>query len=155
MYLRFARWLPFVFVVLWSTGFIGARLGLPHIQPLTFLTIRYIAVLACMVLIALLSRAPWPGKARDWLHIGIAGLLVHALYLGGVFVAISLGLPAGVASLIVGVQPLLTAVGAGALLGSQVSRRQWIGLLLGFGGVAWWCRARWGATSVRWPCFPP
>ncbi len=131
-----ARLLPFLFVVLWSTGFIGARLGLPHIAPLTFLSIRYLAVLACMLPIALLSRAPWPQTARQWLHIGVSGLLVHGLYLGGVFVAISLGLPAGVASLVVGVQPLLTAVGAGFLLGASVSVRQWLGLLLGLVGVA-------------------
>jgi len=130
------RFLPFVFVVLWSTGFIGARLGLPHIEPLTFLLIRYCAVLVCMTLIAWISRAPWPQSARQWLHIGVAGLLVHGLYLGGVFVAISLGLPPGVASLVVGVQPLLTAIGAGFLLGAQVSRQQWLGLLLGLLGVA-------------------
>ena len=131
-----ARLLPFAFVVLWSTGFIGARLGLPHIQPLTFLLIRYLAVLVCMTLIAWLSRAPWPSSARQWLHIGVAGLLVHGIYLGGVFVAISLGLPAGVASLVVGMQPLLTAVGAGLFLGATVSTRQWGGLLLGLLGVA-------------------
>ena len=133
---RILRLLPFLFVVLWSTGFIGARLGLPHIQPLTFLLFRYIAVLCCMLPIALISRAPWPHSARQWLHIGVAGLLVHGLYLGGVFIAISLGLPAGVASLVVGVQPLLTAIGAGFVLGATVSRRQWTGLLLGLVGVA-------------------
>jgi drug/metabolite transporter (DMT)-like permease len=130
------RLLPFLFVVLWSTGFIGARLGLPHIQPLTFLLIRYIAVLCCMLPIAFISRAPWPQSATQWLHIGVAGLLVHGLYLGGVFIAISLGLPAGVASLVVSVQPLLTAIGAGFLLGATVSVRQWFGLLLGLVGVA-------------------
>ena len=132
----FMRFLPFVFVLLWSTGFIGARLGLPHIQPLTFLALRYVAVLVCMVPIALFSRAPWPRSGRQWLHIGVAGLLVHGLYLGGVFVAIGLGLPAGLASLVVGVQPLLTAIGAGYVLGATVSRRQWMGLLLGLLGVA-------------------
>jgi len=125
-----------VFVVLWSTGFIGARLGLPHIQPLTFLLIRYLAVLACMLVIALVSRAPWPATARQWLHIGVAGLLVHGIYLGGVFMAIGLGLPAGVASLVVGVQPLLTALGAGYFLGARVLPRQWLGLALGLVGVA-------------------
>ncbi|MCX8522087.1 MAG: EamA family transporter, partial [Rhodoferax sp.] len=130
------RFLPFVFVLLWSTGFIGARLGLPHIQPLTFLALRYVAVLVCMVPIALISRTPWPRGAAQWLHIGVAGLLLHGLYLGGVFVAISLGLPVGLASLVVGVQPLLTAIGAGYLLGATVSRRQWMGLLLGLLGVA-------------------
>ena len=131
-----AHLLPFAFVVLWSTGFIGARLGLPHIEPLTFLLIRYVAVLCCMLPIALLCRAPWPQTARHWLHIGVSGLLVHGLYLGGVFVAISLGLPAGVASLVVSVQPLLTAIGAGYLLGAHVAGRQWLGLLLGLAGVA-------------------
>jgi len=133
---RSARFLPFLFVVLWSTGFIGARLGLPHIEPLTFLLIRYSAVLVCMTLIATLSRAPWPQGLRSWFHIGVAGLLVHGIYLGGVFVAISLGLPAGLASLVVGLQPLLTALGAGYFLGASVSRRQWSGLLLGLLGVA-------------------
>jgi drug/metabolite transporter (DMT)-like permease len=132
---RLARLLPFLFVVLWSTGFIGARLGLPHIQPLTFLLIRYLAVLCCMLPIALLSRAPWPATKRQWLHIGVSGLLVHGLYLGGVFIAISLGLPAGVASLVVSVQPLLTAIGAGYFLGASVPARQWLGLLLGLAGV--------------------
>ena len=131
-----AQFLPFVFVVLWSTGFIGARLGLPHIQPLTFLLLRYCVVLACMALIAVISRAPWPKGPRQWLHIGVSGLLVHGMYLGGVFIAISLGLPAGVASLVVGLQPLLTALGAGYFLGASVSGRQWGGLLLGLAGVA-------------------
>ena len=130
-----ARLLPFVFVVLWSTGFIGARLGLPHIQPLTFLSIRYVAVLLCVVPIAFASRAPWPRSGRQWVHIGVSGLLMHGLYLGGVFVAIGLGLPAGLASLVVGVQPLLTAIGAGYFLGAKVLPRQWVGLMLGLVGV--------------------
>ena len=127
--------LPLLFVLLWSTGFIGARLGLPHAPPLTFLFVRYLAVIALMTAIALATRAPWPRGAREWLHIGIGGLLVHAVYLGGVFIAISRGLPAGVTSLVVGLQPLLTAIAAGGLLGETVSGRQWLGLLLGFAGV--------------------
>ncbi|MBK6908272.1 MAG: DMT family transporter [Rhodocyclaceae bacterium] len=130
-----SRLAPFLFVLLWSTGFIGAKLGLPHAAPLTFLLVRYIAVIALMVLIALAMRAPWPREPRQWLHIGVAGFLVHGLYLSGVFIAIGAGLPAGVTSLIVGLQPLLTAVGAGALLGEAVLPRQWLGLALGLGGV--------------------
>lgn len=132
---RFSNAFPLVFVLLWSTGFIGARLGLPHTEPLTFLLIRYIAVLACMALVATLTRAPWPPTASAWFHIGVAGLLLHGVYLGGVFIAISKGLPAGVTSLVVGVQPLLTAVGAGWLLKETVLKRQWLGLLLGLLGV--------------------
>ena len=135
MIARYSRAFPLLFVLLWSTGFIGARLGLPHTEPLTFLLLRYLAVIGFMTLVSLASQAPWPSRAQDWLHIGIAGLLVHGIYLGGVFIAISRGLPPGVASLVVGVQPLLTAVGAGWLLGETVIRRQWIGLLLGFLGV--------------------
>lgn len=132
---RHAAAFPLLFVVLWATGFIGAKLGLPHAEPLTFLLIRYLIVIGLMTLLALAMRAPWPKDPRQWFHIGVAGLLVHALYLGGVFVAISKGLPAGVTSLVVGIQPLLTAVGAGWLLGEKVLPRQWAGLVLGFVGV--------------------
>ena len=130
-----SRSVPFLFVLLWSTGFIGARLGLPHIEPLTFLAIRYVAVIVCMTGIALITRAPWPSSPQAWFHMGISGLLVHGLYLGGVFIAIHEGLPAGVTSLVVSVQPLLTAIGAGYLLGNLVVKRQWAGLALGLLGV--------------------
>jgi drug/metabolite transporter (DMT)-like permease len=129
------RAFPWIFVLLWSTGFIGARLGLPHAEPLTFLLTRYLAVLVAMALVAVFTQAPWPQSAWQWMHIGVAGLLIHGVYLGGVFIAISQGLPAGVASLVVGLQPLITAVGAGWLLGEIVLKRQWVGLLLGLAGV--------------------
>ena len=130
-----SRAAPFLFVLLWSTGFLGAKLGLPHAAPLAFLFVRYLLVITLMASLALILRAPWPRDGRQWLHIGISGLLVHALYLGGVFVAIGAGLPAGVTSLVVGLQPLLTATVAGRLLGENVLPRQWLGLLLGFVGV--------------------
>jgi len=132
---RYSGLFPLAFVLLWSTGFIGARLGLPHAQPLTFLLIRYVLVIGFMIAVALLTRAPWPTTSVQWFHIGVAGLLLHGIYLGGVFIAISKGLPAGVTSLVVGVQPLLTAVGAGVLLGEVVLVRQWTGLGLGLVGV--------------------
>ncbi|MEW6163891.1 MAG: DMT family transporter [Pseudomonadota bacterium] len=131
-----ARLAPFLFVFLWSTGFLGAKFGLPHAAPLAFLFIRYLLVIALMGTLALALRAPWPRDGRQWLHIGVSGLLVHALYLGGVFVAIGQGLPAGVTALVVGLQPLLTATVAGRLLGESVLPRQWFGLGLGFAGVA-------------------
>ena len=80
------RFAPLLFVVLWSTGFIGAKYGLPHAEPLSFLLVRYLLVVSLMTLIALVTRAPWPKDGRQWFHIGVAGLLVHAIYLGGVFV---------------------------------------------------------------------
>jgi len=129
------RFYPFLFVVLWSTGFIGAKYGLPFAEPLSFLSTRYVLVIAVMGLLALATRAPWPATPRQWLHIGVTGILVHAIYLGGVFTAIRHGLPAGITALVVGLQPLLTALGAGALLGERVQPRQWAGLVLGFGGV--------------------
>ena len=129
------RFYPFLFVFLWSTGFIGAKYGLPYAEPLSFLLIRYGFVIALMTAIALATRAPWPKAPAQWLHIGVSGVLVHAIYLGGVFVAIKHGLPAGITALVVGMQPLLTAFGAGWLLGEKVSGRQWGGLGLGFVGV--------------------
>jgi drug/metabolite transporter (DMT)-like permease len=130
-----ARLVPLLFVLLWSTGFLGAKLGLPHAAPLAFLLVRYLLVLTLMTCLAFALRAPWPRNGRQWLHIGVSGLLVHALYLGGVFVAIGAGLPAGVTSLVVGMQPLLTATVAGWLLGETIVPRQWLGLVLGFIGV--------------------
>jgi drug/metabolite transporter (DMT)-like permease len=153
---RLTRLFPLLFVVLWSTGFIGARLGLPHSEPLTFLLWRYLAVLVLMLAVALATRAPWPQGAHAWFHIGVAGFLIHGVYLGGVFIAISKGLPAGVTSLVVGVQPLLTAVGAGWLLGEIVLKRQWIGLLLGLVGVALVVAGKLGTgfgTEALWPAI--
>jgi len=129
------RLYPFLFVFLWSTGFIGAKFGLPYAEPLSFLLTRYGLVIALMTAIAVATRAPWPEDPAQWLHIGVSGVLVHAVYLGGVFVAIKHGLPAGITALVVGMQPLLTGFGAGWLLGEKVSARQWIGLALGFAGV--------------------
>ena len=129
------RLYPLLFVALWSTGFIGAKFGLPSAEPLTFLSVRYAVVLLLMGAIAVLSGAPWPRAPKEWFHIGVAGLLVHAVYLGGVFSAIALGLPAGIAALVVGLQPVLTALGAGVLLGERVRPTQWAGLAMGFAGV--------------------
>jgi len=127
---------PLLFVLLWSTGFIGARFGMPHAEPLSFLLTRYLLVIGLMTTLALATKAPWPRDGRQIFHIGVSGLLVHGFYLGGVFVAISHGLPAGVTALVVGLQPVFTACGAGWLLGEKVVPRQWLGLALGLTGTA-------------------
>ncbi|HEY0838206.1 MAG TPA: DMT family transporter [Azospirillum sp.] len=127
--------MPGVFVLLWSTGFIGAKYGLPYAEPLTFLLVRMVLVAAVLGAVALVSGAPWPRSWADAGRIALAGLLVHGIYLGGVFIAISKGVPAGVTAIIVGLQPLLTASLAGRLLGERVTARQWTGLLMGLAGV--------------------
>jgi drug/metabolite transporter (DMT)-like permease len=132
---RLDRLAPFLFVFLWSTGFIGAKFGLPHAEPLSFLLVRYATVIVLMATLSVATRARWPAAPRAWLHIAVTGVLVHGVYLGGVFVAISRGLPAGITSLVVGLQPILAGIGAGVLLGETVSPRQWAGLGLGFAGV--------------------
>ncbi len=125
---------PALFVFLWSTGFIGAKAGMPYAEPLTFLALRFGLVTLLMLPVAILTGAPWPRGVMT-LHVGMVGLLLHAGYLGGVFVAIHRGVPAGLAALIVGAQPLLTALLARPFLGERVERRKWVGLALGFVGV--------------------
>lgn len=126
---------PGLFVLLWSTGFIGAKLGLPFAEPLTFLLIRFACVIGLLTMLALLLRRPWPHRPMQWFHIAVAGALLHGGYLSGVFLAIYGGMPAGVVALIVGIQPLLTAFLSASMVGERVSGRQWMGLVLGFGGV--------------------
>jgi drug/metabolite transporter (DMT)-like permease len=129
-------WMPWTFVFLWSTGFIGAKLGLPYAPPVTVLLLRFAFVLALMLPIALLARARWPGSPSEVAHIAVAGVLLHGGYLGGVFTAIHSGMAAGLAALVVGLQPVLTAIAVAPILRERVTARQWLGLALGFGGVA-------------------
>ena len=125
---------PALFVLLWSTGFIGARLGLPYIEPLTFLAVRMGFVVVIMAAIALAGGARWP-YANEVGHSLVAGSLVHGLGLGGVFIAISQGVPAGISALIVGLQPIVTSTLANRFMGEKVTPPQWIGLALGLFGV--------------------
>jgi drug/metabolite transporter (DMT)-like permease len=127
--------MPFVFVLIWSTGFIVAKYAAPHAPPLTFLLFRYAGAVVVLLPIILLTRAPWPRTFTEWRDIAIVGLLLQATYLGGVWVAIALGMPAGVAALLVGTQPLFTAFFA-FTVGERATRLQWTGLLIGFAGIA-------------------
>ena len=126
---------PPLFVLLWSTGFIGAKLGTPYVEPFTFLSLRFVLVLLLMLPLALVLRAKWPASGREAAHIGVAGALIQGGYLGGCFAAIHHGMPAGVVALIVGLQPIVTAFAAAPLLNERVTSLQWLGLGLGFGGV--------------------
>ena len=125
---------PALFVLLWSTGFIGARYGLPYIEPMTFLAVRMVFAVVIMAGIALAGGAHWP-RGNDAGHSLVAGALVHGLGLGGVFTAISQGVPAGVSALIMGLQPILTSTVANRFMGEKVTRLQWLGLALGLVGV--------------------
>lgn len=127
--------MPLAFVLIWSTGFIVARYAAPHAPPLTFLLYRFAAAIAVLLPMIWLARAPWPRSGREWRDTIIVGLLLQATYLGGVWVAIAHGMPAGVSALLVGTQPLLTAALA-FTVGERASRRQWIGLVIGLAGVA-------------------
>jgi drug/metabolite transporter (DMT)-like permease len=125
---------PAVFVLLWSTGFIGAKLGLPYADPLIFLELRFLLVLAILLPLCWAFKAPWPSRRRA-VQMAVSGGLLQAGYLGGVFASLHHGMPAGVSALVTGMQPVLTAVLGSWLLRETVSPRQWLGFFLGMAGV--------------------
>ncbi len=134
--------MPAVFVLIWSTGFIVAKYGLPYAPPLTFLAIRYFLSIACFLVWIGLARASWPREGRQWVHLAVTGVLMQAGYLGGVWVAVKAGMGSGLTALIVGLQPVLTALWVSWMAsgdthqqGSTVTSRQWMGLALGLGGL--------------------
>ncbi|PIF77950.1 drug/metabolite transporter (DMT)-like permease [Variovorax sp. 54] len=134
---RNAGWLramPAVFVLIWSTGFIVARYGMPYAPPLKFLAVRYALSLACFGLWVMLARVAWPSKRAQWGHLAVTGVLMQAGYLGGVWAAVHAGMGAGLVALLVGIQPVLTAVWL-SFNGGRISGRQWTGLALGFAGL--------------------
>ena len=153
--------MPAVFVLIWSTGFIVAKFGLPFAPPLTFLVIRYLLSLICFLIWARLARASWPRGRQQWLHLAVTGLLMHAGYLGGVWIAVKGGMGSGLTALVVGLQPVLTALWVAWLGASSASNsgqpvqavqpavtpRQWIGLVLGVGGLVLVVARKFGAGS--------
>ena len=126
--------MPVVFVLIWSTGFIVARYGMPHSPPFSFLALRYALSVACFLLWILVSKPAWPTPNSQYWHLAITGILIHATYLGGVWAAVKLGMGAGLSALLVSLQPILTAIWLSSR-GQGVSARQVIGLLLGFVGL--------------------
>ena len=131
------RAMPWIFVLIWSTGFIVARYGMPHAPPMKFLAVRYALSILCFLPWIWLAGVKWPATRRQWLHLSVTGVLMHAAYLGGVWAAVKAGMGSGLSALIVGLQPVLTAIWLSSVggQGSEVSRRQWLGLLLGFAGL--------------------
>ena len=132
------RAMPAVFVLIWSTGFIVARFGMPHAPPFSFLGVRYALSIFCFSIWIYFAKVKWPQTRQEYLHLGITGILMHAGYLGGVWAAVKAGMGSGLAALIVGFQPVLTAIwlsSQGASSENKVSQRQWMGLILGFCGL--------------------
>ena len=130
--------MPAVFVLIWSTGFIVARFGMPHSPPFSFLWFRYAFSVSCFLLWIRWARVRWPQDRSEWFHLSVTGILMHAGYLGGVWAAVKAGMGSGLSALIVGLQPVLTAIwlSTHAEAGQNaVSRRQWMGLMLGFMGL--------------------
>ena len=128
--------MPAVFVLIWSTGFVAARWAMPHAPPLGFLAVRYALSILAFAPWIWWSRAAWPRGRQQWLHLAVTGIFIHAGYLGGVWAAVKDGIGAGTVALIVGLQPLLTALWVAASgLGQRISARQWAGLTLGLGGL--------------------
>ncbi len=142
---------PPLFVLIWATGFIVARLVAPFADPITFLSLRFALAAMLLAILALVVRAPWPGSAREWRNGLIAGALLHGIYLAGVFWAVKHGLPAGIAALVAGLQPLATGALVGPLLGERVSARRWLGIALGCLGAGLVVAPKLGAVDG----FPP
>ena len=128
------RAMPAVFVLIWSTGFIVARYGMPLAPPMKFLALRYALSVLCFVVWIFAARVRWPANAGQFAHLAVTGVLMHAGYLGGVWAAVKAGMGSGLSALIVGLQPVLTAVLL-ALASHALSWRQWLGLILGFAGL--------------------
>lgn len=128
------RAMPAVFVLIWSTGFIVARYGMPHSPPMKFLAVRFALSVLCFAVWASLARAAWPRTRSQWTHLAATGVLMHAGYLGGVWAAVKQGMGAGLVALLVGLQPVLTAVWISSR-GAAVAKRQWAGLGLGLAGL--------------------
>ncbi|HEX7073630.1 MAG TPA: DMT family transporter [Hyphomicrobiaceae bacterium] len=123
------------FVLLWSTGFVGPKFGLPYIEPMTFLSLRFALAAGALALLALCLHAPWPRTPGEIGHLAVSGALLHAGYLGGVFAALDAGAEPGVIALIAGVQPALVLILTRLAFGEQFRCRQYAGAVLGLAGV--------------------
>jgi drug/metabolite transporter (DMT)-like permease len=127
--------LPFLFILMWSSGYVVGKLALPFAGPFTLLVLRFGLAALVLLFVALLTRAPWPRQRAHYAHLVVVGLLVQALQFGGLYTGLKLGVSAGVSALIIGAMPLCTAFGAGVFLHERVGVRQWIGLGAGIAGV--------------------
>jgi drug/metabolite transporter (DMT)-like permease len=140
--------LPLLFVLMWSSGYVVGKIGLPDAAPFTLLFLRFGAAALVLLLAAVLARAPWPASARQFGHLVVVGLLIQSLQFSGLYTGLKLGVTAGISALIVGTMPVFTALGASLLLGEKVGAKQWLGLVGGLLGVALVVADRLGAGTA-------
>lgn len=131
----FHTFLAWYFVSVWGSGFIATKIALQHAAPFTFLSMRFALGIVCLIPFLLLTRPSWPTSRTEWLHVAVAGLLMHAIHLGGSHYTQYLGMPAGITSVLLCVQPLITAAIAARWLGEKLTRTQWLGVVTGLAGV--------------------
>jgi drug/metabolite transporter (DMT)-like permease len=127
--------LPFLFIVMWSSGYVAGKIGLPYAGPFTLILIRFSSAALILLAVSIITKAPWPKNSRDYAHLVVVGLLIQALQFAGLYSGLKFGVTAGVSALIVGTMPVFTALGAGWFLKEKVTARQWVGLLIGLLGV--------------------
>ncbi|KQP24164.1 DMT family transporter [Methylobacterium sp. Leaf100] len=139
---------PAVFVLIWATGFVAARFVAPHADAVTFVALRVVCVAGVLAVLAAMLGARWPRGRRGWADALVAGILMQGIYVIGVFWSVQNGLPAGIAALVGSLQPLLTALLAGPVLGERVSPRRWSGIGLGFAGAALVLAPKVGASGT-------
>jgi drug/metabolite transporter (DMT)-like permease len=132
----FVRLAPVLFVFLWSTGYVGARFGLPYAEPMTLTAMRFAIVVLILALITVARRSALPRSPRLWGHLAVSGFLIHTCFIGGIFTAIDVGTDISIAALIAGAQPLLTAIVVVLFWDEHLSRQQWLGFILGFLGLS-------------------
>ena len=140
--------MPALFVLIWSTGFIVARYGMPYAPPMKFLLVRYVLSMACFLLWIFFAKVKWPVNRTQMLHLAATGIFMHAGYLGGVWAAVKAGMGSGLSALIVGLQPVLTALWLSSM-GGKIALRQWAGLLLGFIGLVMVVSRKFGQGGRR------
>jgi drug/metabolite transporter (DMT)-like permease len=129
------RLIPWLFVLIWSTGFVAAKYGLPYAEPFTLLSYRNGLTLIVLFIIMQVKKSIWPSSGMAFIHLMVTGLLIHGVYLGGVFQAIKWEIPIGLTAMIIGLQPLVMAFIAVIILHERIIRKQWIGLIIGLLGL--------------------
>lgn len=146
---------PAIFVFIWSTGWIMARLIAPFGEPLTFLTVRYLCAFVVAAALAVITRAKWPTSRKAIFHAMISGVLLHAIYLGGVWIAVRMGVPAGISALVAALQPLMTGIIAQAFGLERIRLVQGVGIFVGLLGVLAVISPKLMATSGEWGHLGP